>query len=225
MTNILIVEDEDQIADFMARGLKGEGWTITRAHDGETALELLAENRFDVVLLDIMLPGMSGHDVTARMRIKKDYTPILMITALDGVDDRVAGLKKGADDYLAKPFNFDELIARVNALIRREKHYSNADAQNQNEEKDAVRFDPSAMCLMINDQPVDLSSKERDFVSLLISNAGRVLSRERILNSVWGLNEDPMTNTVDVYVRRLRAKLGNYGDRIVSVRGIGYRYD
>ncbi len=221
MTNVLIVEDEDQIADFIARGLKGEGWTTTRAASGEQALDLLADNIFDVVLLDIMLPGMSGHDVCARMRLKKNYTPVLMLTALDETDDKVAGLKKGADDYLPKPFDFDELIARIAALVRREADYH---APKGPQTEDDIRFDADALCLVVSGERVELSSKERDFMAMLIKNAGRVLSRERILNAVWGLNEDPMTNTVDVYVRRLREKLGPHSDRIATVRGIGYRY-
>lgn len=221
MTNVLVVEDEDQIADFIARGLKGEGWTTTRAASGEQALDLMSENVFDVVLLDIMLPGMSGHDVCARMRLKKNFTPVLMLTALDEIDDKVAGLRKGADDYLPKPFDFDELIARISALVRREADYH---AAEPSVEEDVVKFDPDALCLIVSDKKVELSSKERDFMAMLIQNPGRVLSRERILNSVWGLNEDPMTNTVDVYVRRLREKLGAHADRISTVRGIGYRY-
>lgn len=220
MINILIVEDEEQIADFVSRGLKGEGWTTTHAPDGETALDLLASDSFDVVLLDVMLPGMSGHDVCARMRLREDFTPVLMLTALDAVQEKVAGLKKGADDYLPKPFDFDELIARITALARRQKTYHSDQPPND----DPVVFDPDALCLVIDGQPVDLSVKERDFIAILIANTGKALSRERILNSVWGLNEDPMTNTVDVYVRRLRVKLGAYGDRIASVRGVGYRY-
>lgn len=221
MTNVLIVEDEDQIADFIGRGLKGEGWTTTRAASGEQALDLLGENTFDVVLLDVMLPGMSGHDVCARMRLRENFTPVLMLTALDETDDKVAGLRKGADDYLAKPFDFDELIARVEALARRtQKYATKPDTQSD----DPVEFDRNALCLVIAGERIELSSKERDFMAMLIANSGRVLSRERILNSIWGLNEDPMTNTVDVYVGRLRTKLGPYGDRITSVRGVGYRY-
>lgn len=221
MTNVLIVEDEDQIADFIARGLKGEGWTTTRAASGEQALDLLGDNVFDVVLLDIMLPGMSGHDVCARMRLKKDFTPVLMLTALDEVDDKVAGLRKGADDYLAKPFDFDELIARITALARREADYHGKDTAMPDDE---IQFDAEALCLVVSGARIELSSKERDFMAMLVKNAGRVLSRERILNSVWGLNEDPMTNTVDVYVRRLREKLGPHSARIATVRGVGYRY-
>lgn len=224
MRNILIVEDEDRIADFMARGLKGEGWTTTRAASGETALDLLAEGGFDAVLLDIMLPGISGHDVCQRMRQRKDYTPVLMLTALDGVEEKVAGLQKGADDYLPKPFVFDELIARVNALVRREKDYVPAKDKTEGSD-DPIQFDQDGLCLLVDGEPVELSAKERDFMNLLIANTGKALSRERVLNSVWGLNEDPMTNTVDVYVRRLRTKLGPYAKRIASVRGIGYRYD
>lgn len=226
MTNILIVEDEDRIADFIGRGLKGEGWTTTRAGDGESALDLLVDNRFDVVLLDLMLPGMSGHDVCSRMRMKNDFTPILMLTAMDDLEARITGLNRGADDYLAKPFEFDELIARINALVRREDTYrSGTPAEDDGNPGDAVVFEREATCLVVDGERVDLTAKERDFIAVLMANPGRTLSRERILNAVWGLNEDPMTNTVDVYVRRLRGKLGKHAARIASVRGVGYRYD
>ncbi|MBR9881056.1 response regulator transcription factor [Halomonas sp. OfavH-34-E] len=221
--NVLVVEDEDRVADFLCRGLKGEGWTATRAGDGETALSLLKEGGFDVVLLDIMLPGLSGHEVCTRVRARGDEVPILMLTALDATDEKIVGLRKGADDYLSKPFSFDELIARMEALHRRTRARAGATPGVQAE--DPVQFDREALCLKVDGEVVELSTKERDLLALLLGNAGRVMSRERILNAVWGLNEDPMTNTVDVYVGRVRRKLGDHASRITTVRGAGYRYD
>ncbi|WP_136247312.1 response regulator transcription factor [Halomonas borealis] len=221
--NVLVVEDEHRVGDFLCRGLKGEGWTATRAADGEMALSLLKEGGYDVVLLDIMLPGISGHEVCTRIRGRGDEVPILMLTALDATDEKVVGLRKGADDYLSKPFSFDELIARMEALHRRAAGW--ADAIADAPAADPVQFDREALCLKIDDEVIELSSKERGLLALLLGNAGRVMSRERILNAVWGLNEDPMTNTVDVYVGRVRRKLGDHASRITTVRGAGYRYD
>ena len=116
--NVLHVEDEDRVADFITRGLKAEGWNVNRVNSGEKALELIATQDFDVVILDLMLPGMSGQDVCRKMRARKIFTPVLMLTALDAVDERIEGLKIGADDYLSKPFDFEELVARINALVR-----------------------------------------------------------------------------------------------------------
>jgi len=223
MTNILIVEDDDHIADFIARGMRGEGWSTTRAKSGEIALSMLQDSGFDAVLLDIMLPGMSGHEVCAQVRHRDATVPILMLTALSGTEDKIAGLDKGADDYLPKPFDFDELVARVRALLRRANAMVHVhEASNMG---DPVRVDKDGFCLVVNGVETPLSVKEMDLATLFLSNPGRALSRERILNSVWGLNEDPLTNIVDVYVRRLRMKLGDYANRVSSVRGVGYRYD
>ncbi|ALM51322.1 response regulator transcription factor [Halomonas huangheensis] len=220
--NILVIEDEDRVADFICRGLRGEGWCATHCGDGESALTMLRDNVFDVVLLDIVLPGITGHEVCSRMRAGEDHTPVLMLTALDATDEKVTGLRRGADDYLSKPFSFDELIARIEALHRRAAAFA---PTTTGKGSSAVQFDREALCLRVGGESVTLSTRERDLVVLLLANSGRVLSRERILNSIWGLNTDPMTNTVDVYIARLRKKLGCYAGRITTVRGAGYRYD
>lgn len=147
-----------------------------------------------------------------------------MLTALDSTDERVAGLRIGADDYLPKPFDFDELIARVQALHRRNTGYVAANADEMIVHK-GLSFDPRALEFYINGEAVSLSSKERELAILLIKNVGRALSRERILNSVWGTQSDPMTNIVDVYVGRLRKKFGSQSASIVTLRGAGYRLD
>lgn len=222
--NILVIEDEERVADFICRGLRGEGWCATHCGDGESALTMLRDNTFDVVLLDIVLPGISGHEVCARLRMAGNHTPVLMLTALDATDEKVAGLRRGADDYLSKPFSFDELIARIEALHRRAEAFAQS-AVSDAGSVDEVQFDREALCLVVDGEAIPLSARERDLMALLLANGGRVLSRERILNSIWGLNEDPMTNTVDVYIARLRKKLGSYAGRITTVRGAGYRYD
>ena len=223
--NILLVEDEQAVADFLRRGLKAEGWVVTHAGDGESALDLLASESFDVVVLDLMLPGIQGQDVCRKLRARRNYTPVLMLTALDAVDERIAGLELGADDYLAKPFDFEELVARIAALHRRERRYRPTDRAQDGDTIDhsGLSFDPRALTVTLDDVPVDLTARERDLVSLFLANQGRVLSRERILNAVWGANEDPLTNVVDVYVGRLRRKLGTWGAAIQTVRGVGYR--
>jgi DNA-binding response OmpR family regulator len=222
--NILIVEDEARVAHFLCRGLRAEGWTVEHATDGETALEVLSARDFDVVVLDLMLPGIPGQEVCRRLRARRDGVPILMLSALDGVEERIDGLRLGADDYLPKPFDFDELVARIEALHRR------ATGHGAREEKRVLQvgpltFDRDSFEAKCRGAPLDLSGKEREIFVLMLSNPGRVLSRERILNAVWGANADPLTNVVDVYVARLRRKLGTEGSRIVTLRNVGYRLD
>ena len=220
--NILLVEDEARVADFIRRGLAAEGWAVDHAADGEDALEHAASNSYDVILLDLMLPGVQGQDVCRKLRARKSKTPILMLTALDSPEEKVDGLKLGADDYLAKPFDFDELIARVEALHRRATGYA-SDVGESVITSGNLTFDRSSLQVTVDGSEVELSKKERDLLLLFLTNSGRVLSRERILNTVWGLNADPLTNVVDVYVGRLRRKIGKEGERIVTLRNVGYR--
>ena len=220
--NILLVEDETRVADFIRRGLSAEGWTIDHAADGEDALEYAATNAYDVILLDLMLPGIQGQDVCRMLRVRKSTTPILMLTALDNSEEKVDGLRIGADDYLTKPFDFDELIARVEALHRRATGYR-LQANGTIIDSGALSFDRSSLRVTLDGDEIDLSKKERDLLLLFLTNTGRALSRERILNSIWGANADPLTNVVDVYVGRLRKKIGREGERIVTLRNVGYR--
>lgn len=221
--NILLIEDELRVADFIRRGLKAEGWVVEHAGDGETGLEIMQDRTFDVVILDLMLPGISGQQVCQKMRARTNTTPVLMLTALDSIDERIAGLKLGADDYLPKPFDFDELIARVHALHRRVAGYA-SDAQDGRLQHQGLIYDSAAMVLTVDGETVELSAKERELIAILMGSKNKALSRERILNSVWGTHEDPMTNVVDVYIGRLRKKLGPYGRLITTVRGAGYRF-
>lgn len=221
--NVLVVEDEARVAEFIQRGLKAEGWNITLATDGYQAIDLLEQDEFHVVVLDLMMPGMTGQDVCRRMRAKQDNTPVLMLSALDGVDDRIAGLRLGADDYLAKPFDFDELVARIEALARRAAGFKEGNGQVHVLKKGELRFDTRSLEVRCQDRLIELSAKERDILKLFLSNPDKVYSRERILNALWSFSEDPLTNVVDVYISRLRKKLGPCGALIGTVRGAGYR--
>jgi DNA-binding response OmpR family regulator len=223
--NILLVEDEGRVADFIRRGLAAEGWSVVHAGSGEDAMEMTRGEPFDVMVLDLMLPGMSGQDVCRKLRARSDRTPVLMLSALDSTDERVAGLRLGADDYLAKPFDFDELVARLEALHRRARGWSGSADSGGIIDCDGLVFDRQALSLTVDGTPVDLSAKERDVLLLLMNGRGRVFSRERILNAVWGVNADPLTNIVDVYILRLRRKLGRHGARFTTVRHVGYRFD
>ena len=220
--NVLLIEDETRVADFIRRGLAAEGWSVDHACDGETGLEFAQASSYDVILLDLMLPGIEGQDVCRKLRARKNSTPILMLTALDAPEEKVEGLRMGADDYLPKPFDFDELVARIEALNRRATGYAVNGAATQ-VRVGSIVFDKTSLLVTLDGVEIELSKKERDLLVLFMSNVGRVLSRERILNSVWGMNEDPLTNVVDVYVGRLRRKIGHEGERIVTLRNVGYR--
>jgi DNA-binding response OmpR family regulator len=221
---ILMIEDEPKVADFVRRGLKAEGWFVDHAPDAENGLDMLGATPYDLVLLDVMLPGMSGIDLCRRLRASKNQIPILMLSALADTENRVGGLRQGADDYLPKPFEFDELIARLEALHRR-----TSQAETTMDDNDLsvgpIRYDQSSMKVYVDDGEIEISSKERDVLVLMMKNAGRVCSRERLLNSVWGFDVDPLTNVVDVTVSRLRRKLAQHSERIATVRGYGYRLD
>lgn len=221
--NILVVEDEHRVADFITRGLRAEGWIAEHAGSGEAALEILSQHEFDIVLLDLMLPGISGQDVCRKMRARGNHTPVLMLSALDAVEERVAGLKLGADDYLAKPFDFDELIARVEALRRRENDFKSS-GDSEVLQYEALSLNTRSLVVTVDNKEIELTAKERDLLLLLMANRGKVFARERILNTVWGSQEDPLTNVIDVYIGRLRKKLGDSGKHIRTIRGLGYRF-
>lgn len=222
--NILLIEDEPRVADFVRRGLTAEGWAVEQVPDGETGLDFAQANTYDVILLDLMLPGIQGQDVCRKLRARKSTTPILMLTALDAADEKVDGLRLGADDYLTKPFDFDELVARIEALHRRANGYVH-EATSGVLSVGGITYDRRSLAILVEGNEIDLSRKERDLLVLFMENKGRVLSRERILNTVWGMNADPLTNVVDVYVGRLRRKIGNESQCITTLRNVGYRMD
>ena len=219
---ILIVEDETRIADFLDRGLRAEGHFCVIAHDGEEGLFLASEGDFDLILLDLMLPKMHGHEVCQQLRINKVNTPLMILTAMDSIDDIVAGLRLGADDYMTKPFSFEELLARIESVKRRSSRRQKGDPCLR---VGPVVFDREALRVTVDDQDIHLTAKELAILELLMSNPGKLFSRERILSNVWGLNMDPLTNVVDVYIGKLRKKVDHQdGESLIeTVRGLGYR--
>jgi two-component system OmpR family response regulator len=213
---VLIVEDERKLADLLARGLREEGHAADLAARGEDAVWMAEAAPFDVIVLDVMLPGLDGFGVCRRLREREIWTPVLMLTARDAVEDRVAGLDAGADDYLVKPFAFDELLARLRALTRRVPN-ERPTMLNVGE----LRLDPSARRVWREDVELELSGKEFTLLELFLRNAGSVLSRDQLLDGAWDMSFERRSNVIDVYVRNLRGKIGR--DAIETVRGVGYR--
>lgn len=220
MTKILLVEDDAAIAGFLKRGLAAEGFVVDLATDGEAAVELGRQHDYPLVILDLMLPGIDGIEVCRRFRGHRKQSLILMLTARDGLQDRIEGLRSGADDYLAKPFAFDELLARVQALLRRAP-YKEPDREIAVGD---LRLDPATRQVRRGERNIQLTAKEFTLLRYLMENAGAVLSRNRILSNVWEQNSDTYTNIVDVYVRYLRRKVDAEGEKqlIRTIRGVGY---
>ncbi|KGD61667.1 OmpR family response regulator [Alcanivorax jadensis T9] len=215
---ILIVEDEERLASFLFRGLKAEGYFCDVATDGEKALQTCLSGDYDLVILDRMLPKKDGMYVLTKIKEKKPETKVLMLTALDDTEDRILGLRSGADDYLGKPFDFEELLARIEALSRRFSQH----AEDLLKSGDVV-MDVDQRLVWKNNIVVKMTQMEFDLLRYFLTNQGKVLSREKILSRVWSNSEDPMTNIVDVYIRRIRVKLNDDGSFIETVRGVGYR--
>jgi DNA-binding response OmpR family regulator len=222
--NILVVEDDARVADFLLRGLGAEGYRVQLARTGPEGLELARSSELSLLLLDLMLPGLSGLELCQTLRAEGHHVPVLMLTALSNTEDKVSGLRLGADDYLTKPFAFEELLARIEALLRRGREQRPRATTLQ--VADLV-LDRERMEVTRAGKLVPLTAKELAFLELLMAAPGRVYSRERILSNVWGTNEDPLTNIVDVYVRRLRGKIdeGHSVALLKTVRGLGYRLD
>jgi two-component system copper resistance phosphate regulon response regulator CusR len=216
---LLIAEDERRVRDFVARGLKEEGFVVHEAATGENALALLSAETFDLVLLDWMLPGFSGFEVLQQLRARGDMTPVLMLTARDAVDDRALALNAGADDYLVKPFAFTELIARVRAILRRSAGRASPLLTYQD-----LTLDPAARRVTRAGSEIRLTAKEFSLLQFLLENAGRVVSRTRILEAVWEQDFETYSNVVEVYVRYLRAKVdAPFETKLIqTVRGVGY---
>ena len=215
---ILIVEDEERLASFLFRGLKSEGYFCDGASDGEKALQACLSGDYELVILDRMLPKKDGMYVLTKIKEKKPETKVLMLTALDDTEDRILGLRSGADDYLGKPFDFEELLARIEALSRRFSQH----AEDLLKSGDVV-MDVDQRLVWKNNIVVKMTQMEFDLLRYFLTNQGKVLSREKILSRVWSNSEDPMTNIVDVYIRRIRVKLNDDGSFIETVRGVGYR--
>jgi two-component system, OmpR family, response regulator len=213
---VLVVEDERKLADLLARGLREEGHAVDVASRGEDAVWMAQAAPFDAIVLDVMLPGLDGFAVCRKLRASEVWSPVLMLTARDAVEDRIEGLDAGADDYLAKPFSFDELLARLRALARR------APSERPTMLKvGALRLDPAARRVWSGDEEVELSAKEFALLELFMRNPGTVLSRDQLLDGAWDMSFERRSNVIDVYVRYLRNKLGRA--TIETVRGMGYR--
>lgn len=219
---ILIVEDEPRIADFLQAKLSDEGHVCIIAGDGVSGLSLALKEEFDFLLLDLLLPRMHGHEVCQQLRMNKVHIPVIILTALNSLDNVVQGLRMGADDYVTKPFLFDELLARIETVMRR---YNEEPDQYQALQIGRLQFDRKSLRFLVDGKEVRMTAKELGVIELLMSKPGTLFSRERILSNVWGLNMDPLTNVVDVYIGRLRKKIdGESGTSMIeTIRGLGYR--
>jgi DNA-binding response OmpR family regulator len=220
---ILLVEDDQRLVRTMKRGLKEAGVSVDDVSEGDEGLAAVETTPFDVIVLDVMLPGgKDGFTVCAELRRRRVKTPVLMLTARDAVQDRVRGLEVGADDYLVKPFAFQELLARIRALTRR--HLDNRSAVL---EMGGLRLDTAARTIAVNSQPLTMTSKEFAILEYFLHNPGRVLSRDQLQEHVWNYDFDGQSNLVEVYVGRIRRKLAAAGmpGAISTVRGHGYRLE
>lgn len=216
MKRILIVEDESRISSFIAKGLRANGFTPTVVDDGISGYDYAMTGEFDLVVLDIGLPGMDGFTLLERLRAARSPIPVVILTARDSPTDTVAGLEGGADDYMAKPFRFEELLARIRLRLR----------DDRTAETTVLTYGDLALDLRtrrarVSGRTVDLSAREFALAEMFLRNPGQVLSREQLLSHVWGYDFEPGSNVVDVYVRYLRRKFGE--GRIETVRGMGYR--
>ncbi|MBW9110829.1 response regulator transcription factor [Microbacterium ureisolvens] len=218
MTRILIVEDEPRIAAFVSRGLEAAGYETLVVEDGPEGLESALRGDADLVLLDVGLPTMDGFEVLRELRARGSAMPVIMLTARSSTRDTVTGLDAGANDYVPKPFTFEELLARVRSRLRESVPQAGVSISHGD-----VVLDILARRATVGGREIDLSAREFSLAEQFLRNPGRVLSREQLLSRVWGLDFDPGSNVVDVYVRYLRGKLG--ADHIVTVRGAGYRWE
>lgn len=222
MEKILIIEDEKKIARFLELELMHEGYEVICAFDGRSGLDMIIEESPNLIILDLMLPYLSGVEICRRLRAKNDYTPIIMLTAKSDVSDKVTGLDVGADDYMTKPFAVEELLARIrNILIRRENILK---PQKKKIKIDSLLIDKERYEVYFEDEKINLTKKEFELLEYLASNKNTVLTREKIVEDVWGYSYENETNVVDVYIRYLRSKVDQKYNKnyIRTVRGVGY---
>ncbi len=215
---VLVVEDDAKIASFVTRGLKQAGYAVDHASDGEAGLALAESTNYDAVIIDVMLPKLDGISLVRRLRLARRLVPILFLSAKSSVDDRVHGLQSGGDDYLTKPFAFSELLARVQALIRR----ANSSPESTKLVAGDVTLDLVTREVTCGGKPVDLQPREFSLLAFLLRHAGRPVSKTMILEHVWDYSFDPQTNVVDVVMSRLRAKIDADHERIETIRSVGY---
>ena len=218
---ILVVEDDRKIASFIQRGLKEHGFVVEVCADGNEGYTRAISQVYDVIVLDIMLPGRDGLSILRALREKKSTVPVILLTARSGLNERVEGLNLGADDYLPKPFYVEELIARIQAVVRRV-----SGEQLTQLTADGLVVNLITRDVLRGEERIDLTAREFNLLELLMRSPGRVFTRTQILEHVWGYDFDPQTNVVDVYIRRLRAKIDEPSEpsRIETVRGVGYRF-
>ncbi|MFA6110035.1 MAG: response regulator [Candidatus Latescibacterota bacterium] len=225
---ILVVEDEPDILDLVCYNLQQAGLEVERAGDGETALKVVAERPPDLIVLDLMLPGIDGLEVCRRLKQSEEHRriPVLMLTARAAEVDRIVGLELGADDYLTKPFSPRELVLRVRAVLRRAAKAEGDDPEEPGErlEFGPLTIDPDGHRVLVEGREIDLTATEFRLVHTLAQRRGRVQTREELLTVVWGYTYAGYSRTVDTHVRRLREKLGPAGALIETVRGVGYRF-
>lgn len=223
MTSILIVEDEARIRAFITKGLKAAGYAAVGVATRREGIDHGLSSEFDLIVLDIGLPDIDGFDVLDQLRGSGVRTPVIVLTARTSVDDTVHSLETGADDYMPKPFRFEELLARIRLRLRSTPDAAGASAANEATalEHGGVRLDLRTRRVTVDGEPVELSAREFSLAQELLEHPGQVLTREQLLSRMWGYDFDPASNVVDVYIRYLRRKLGS--DRIETVRGVGYR--
>lgn len=217
MTRILIAEDETRIVSFLEKGLRAGGYTTIAVSTGTDALALARDDSFDLMILDLGLPGLDGHDVLRAIRRRGERMPVIILSARDGVQDTVAGLEGGADDYVTKPFRFEELLARIRLRLRDSAPTDSTSVLQAG----AVALDLRTRRATVGERIVELTAREFALAEVFLRHPGQVLTREQLLSHVWGYDFDPGSNVVDVYVRYLRRKLGD--GVIETARGMGYR--
>ena len=218
MKNILIVEDEANISDFVKGELEYEGYNVCIKEDGREGLEEALKNEYDLIILDVMLPSMNGFEICRRLKREKQ-SPIIMLSAKDSVMDKVNGLQIGADDYIAKPFAIEELLARIEVVFRRQDNLNNYIIKFKD-----ITINKSSRVVKRNGNEINLTNKEYELLMILTDNKDKVVTREELLEKVWGYGYEPETNVTDVYIRYLRAKLNNENkeEYIQTVRSVGY---
>jgi two-component system, OmpR family, response regulator QseB len=219
--HILIVEDEPRIIAFLEKGLQSSGFVTTTVQDGAQAVPMAIEGSFDLVILDLGLPHKSGLMVLEEIRGQGVQVPVLILTARDDIQDKVNGFESGADDYLTKPFRFEELLVRIRARLR-PAIATNLNSADLTLRQGKISLDLRTHKVKLDDRPIDLSAREFTMLEVFMRHPGQVINREQLLNSVWGYDYDPGSNVVDVYVGYLRKKIG--GEAIETVRGMGYRW-
>ena len=218
MKSILLVEDESSISDFIKGELEYEGYKVCVKDDGRLGLEEALKNEYDLVILDVMLPSMNGFEICRRLKKEKNTT-VIMLSAKDSVMDKVNGLQIGADDYIPKPFAIEELLARIEVVFRRENNLNNSIVRFKD-----ITININSRTVKKNNNEINLTNKEYELLMVLIDNKNKVVTREELLEKIWGYNYDPETNVIDVYVRYLRTKLSNENkeEYIQTVRSVGY---